>query len=234
MVPLLLAFFLGSHPTPSPIAMRVVAPLHEHISMHWRTTNDSVIGNIGTLRTIVEASGGTLLFAMNGGMFDSDHAPVGWYVENGVELHPINRRQQGYGNFHLQPNGVFGVHADGHAFVRSTEDTYPEEIVAYATQSGPMLVVDRAINGLFTPGSNNLYVRNGVGIRANGEVVFGISLRPINFHDFANWFIEQGCTDALYLDGSVSKAYIPEAGVEQPDGDLGVLIAVTARTEGTH
>jgi len=30
------------------------------------------------------------------------------------------------------------------------------------------------------------------------------------------------------LDGSVSKAYIPEVGVAGMDGDLGVLIAVTA------
>jgi uncharacterized protein YigE (DUF2233 family) len=34
-----------------------------------------------------------------------------------------------------------------------------------------------------------------------------------------------GCTEALYLDGFVSRAYMPGQGLKQLDGDFGVIIA---------
>lgn len=48
-----------------------------------------------------------LLFAVNGGMFKEDRSPLGLYVEDGKELAPLNTELEGYGNFYLQPNGVF-------------------------------------------------------------------------------------------------------------------------------
>lgn len=90
-----------------------------------------------------------------------------------------------------------------------------------------MLLVKGVINAQFKQGSANLNIRNGVGIMPDGRVVFAISREPVNFFDFASWFKDQGCMDALYLDGAISRAYIPEAGVDQRDGLLGVLIAVT-------
>ena len=36
----------------------------------------------------------------------------------------------------------------------------------------------------------------------------------------------QGCTNALYFDGAVSRAYIPEEGLKQLDGVLGVMVAL--------
>ena len=84
----------------------------------------------------------------------------------------------------------------------------------------------RVINAQFKQGSINLNIRNGVGIMPDGRVVFAISREPVNFFDFGGWFKTQGCTEALYLDGAISRAYIPEAGMDQRDGQLGVLIAV--------
>ena len=49
---------------------------------------------------------------MNAGMFGEDLKPIGLYVEDGVQAKRLNRRD-GYGNFHLKPNGVFYVNGSG-------------------------------------------------------------------------------------------------------------------------
>jgi uncharacterized protein YigE (DUF2233 family) len=92
-----------------------------------------------------------------------------------------------------------------------------------------MLLIDGRINPIFSENSNNTYIRNGVGILPNNELIFAISKNKVTFFDFANYFKEQGCTNALYLDGYVSKAYMPKQGVEQLDGQLGVLIGITEK-----
>ena len=51
----------------------------------------------------------------------------------------------------------------------------------------------------------------------------------MSFYDFARYFKEQGCSNALFLDGYISKAYMPELGIEQIDGELGVLIGITEK-----
>jgi prepilin-type processing-associated H-X9-DG protein len=224
----LLGVLLAFTPTDDRIAWRVVDPQNEAITLHWKDGSGRILGNIGALDRALGASGRRLVFAMNGGMYTVDHGPVGLYIEEGRILHRIDRRVEGKGNFHMQPNGVFGIMENGTAFVKPTAAMQDMLHVRYATQSGPMLIANGIINTNFTPGSKNLHIRNGVGVRADGQVVFAISREPINFHDFATWFQEQGCANALYLDGSVSKAYIPEADVASMDGDLGVLIAVTA------
>ncbi|MEO8591436.1 MAG: phosphodiester glycosidase family protein [Flavobacteriales bacterium] len=221
---------MALRPAPGPsIAQRIVDPATEPITMHCKNDSDQVFGNIGALERSLKRQGRTLRFAMNGGMYTTDRSPLGLYVEKGVTLKPIDRRTKGYGNFFMQPNGVFGITGDHKAFVVRTEDYVPRKGVEFATQSGPMLVTKGTINPLFKAGSTNLNIRNGVGVLPDGRVVFAISREPVNFHDFARYFLEQGCSDALYLDGFVSKAFIPEQGVQDLDGDLGVLIAVVGR-----
>ncbi|MBL7950974.1 MAG: phosphodiester glycosidase family protein [Flavobacteriales bacterium] len=213
----------------TPIASRIVDLRKEHITLRWKDPQGHVIGDLGALRTRIAQEGSDLLFAMNGGMYTHEQGPVGLYIEDGKVLNRIDRRTDPKDNFHMQPNGVFGLYNDGSAFVKTTTSMKDMVQVRYATQSGPMLLSGGVINKNFTPGSKNLHIRNGVGIRTDGNIVFAISREPINFHDFATWFKAQGCDDALYLDGFVSKAYMPEAGLQQMDGQLGVLIAVTAR-----
>lgn len=211
------------------IAMRIVDPTTESITLHWKNDSDRVMGNIASLDRCLQRQGRTLRFAMNGGMYTRSQGPVGLYIEDGRIIHPIDRRTEANDNFHMQPNGVFGLYTNGRAFVRTTKDLQHMRDVRYATQSGPMLVIDGTPNKHFTPGSKNLNIRNGVGVLPDGRVLFGISREPVNFHDFASWFIEKGCEQALYLDGFVSKAFIPEEGLNDRDGELGVLIAVTEK-----
>ena len=51
--------------------------------------------------------------------------------------------------------------------------------------------------------------------------------RQINFYNFAKYFKSLGCKNALYLDGFVSRTYLPEKQWKQTDGSFGVIIGVT-------
>lgn len=208
-------------------AERVVEPGEERITFHWKDADGRILGDIGSLQRSEAAHGRTLRFAMNGGMYTQDQAPLGLYIEEGRTITRLITKRDGHGNFYLQPNGVFGLTNDGRAFLCTTSEFPLRKDVRYATQSGPMLLAHGTINAAFREGSANVNIRNGVGLRPDGSVVFAISRVPVNFHDFAGWFKGRGCTDALYLDGAISRAYMPDQGLRQLDGTLGVLIAVS-------
>jgi uncharacterized protein YigE (DUF2233 family) len=103
--------------------------------------------------------------------------------------------------------------------------------IKYATQSGPMLVIDGKLHQKLTKGSKNLNIRNGVGVLPNGNLLFAMSKEKINFYDFATFFKDNGCKNALYLDGFVSKTYLPSKNYEQIDGDFGIIIGITKSKE---
>jgi uncharacterized protein YigE (DUF2233 family) len=167
-----------------------------------------------------------LVFAVNGGMYDHALAPVGLSVENGVQLKAANTND-GFGNFHLLPNGVFAV-GDGQAVVRETKAYLQSRFPAdFATQSGPMLVIDGQLHPRFLPHSDSLKIRNGVGITDTGQVVFALSEQRVRFYDFARFFPDAlGCDNALYLDGSVSSLYAQVLGRNDHRHPLGPILGV--------
>jgi len=173
-----------------------------------------------------------LLFAMNGGMYHEDLSPVGLHIEGDIEQTPLNTNP-GWGNFHMLPNGVFYV-AGERAGVMAA-DAYRTAGIRprFATQSGPMLIIDGALHPRFLPNSDSLKTRNGVGVTGSGEVVFAVSKRPVRFHDFATLFRDAlGCPNALFLDGSISSLYAPEINRHDRLFPLGPIIAVVARLPG--
>jgi len=91
------------------------------------------------------------------------------------------------------------------AFVRDTPDC------TYATQSGPMLVIDGALHPRFLPDSTSRYVRNGVGTSADGKrAVFAISRNTVTFHEFGSLFRDAlDLPNALYFDGNISRLHAP-------------------------
>jgi uncharacterized protein YigE (DUF2233 family) len=107
------------------------------------------------------------------------------------------------------------------AFFRYTDN------IKFATQSGPMLLVDGKVHSSFKQGSQHLNIRNGVGILRDSSIVFAMSSAELSLYDFALYFKEIGCINALYLDGFVSRTYLPEQNWQQLDGDFGVMIGVT-------
>ncbi len=182
-------------------------PKTEHIELFNLDDNDIPLGNFRRLSDKLKADGKTLSFAMNAGMYDTNLRPIGLYVENGVEAKKLNRRS-GSGNFHLKPNGVFYIVGEK-AGVLDTEAYAKSGIKPdFATQSGPMLVINNKIHPKFSPNGTSLKTRNGVGVLDDHTAMFVISNDPVGFYEFASLFKEQlGCKNALFLDGSISSLY---------------------------
>lgn len=163
---------------------------------------------------------------MNGGMYMEDFSPLGLYIENQKTYRALNKKS-GKGNFYMQPNGVFYITTKKEAGVCTSSEFEKKQNVSYATQSGPMLLVNGVVHSAFTKGSSNLNIRNGVGILPEGKIIFAMSKVPVNFYDFAEFFKDQGCKNALILDGFVSRTYLPSKNWIQTDGNFGVMIGIT-------
>ena len=190
---------------------------HEKLTLHWReATSGQPFGSIDAVRQWGEQRGQRLLFAANAGIYDRKFAPLGLYVEDGKTVVPLNlaHGNPASGNFSLLPNGVFAIYPDGHAAV-STSQAFKAagKPAQWATQSGPMLLIDGKLNAQFINDSASLKWRSGVCARTPNEVVFAVSEAPVNFHAFGRLFRDKlGCRDALYLDGSISQMYIDGEG----------------------
>jgi prepilin-type processing-associated H-X9-DG protein len=200
----------------------------DDIHLYWSDADDKPYSSFAALAAAVNARGRTLRFAMNAGMFGADFAPVGLYVEDGKQLRRADTRP-GPTNFHLLPNGVFWV-GDGVAGVEETSHFLADAPAAkFATQSGPMLVIDGHIHPKILPTGASEKVRNGVCVRDGVTALFVISDAPVTFHAFARLFRDGlGCANALFLDGSVSSLYAPELGRDDELTPLGPMIGVSA------
>lgn len=171
------------------------------------------------------AAGRSPVLVMNAGMYDWGLNPIGLLIEEGRTLKALNQRD-GSGNFHLQPNGVFAIDTQGRASVSVSKDGVAEG-AWYATQSGPMLVIDGALHPAFEPNGTSRYRRNGVGVRPDGTVVLAISRRVVSFGAFARLFRDElGCPDALFLDGAVSALAGPDGAVVGGTFPAGPVIVV--------
>ena len=217
------AEFEGEHFTVCTFDARLQA-----LQLAWRDKTGEAYRGFARLQRDIPAA--EVAFAMNGGMYDDAGAPIGLYVEDGRELHAISTTD-GPGNFHLKPNGVFWVDAAGDPYVSATEvylKDRPEPV--WATQSGPMLVIDGAMHPAFSEDGDSRFVRNGVGVVGEHEARFVISDRPVSFGKMARFFRDALKSDnALYLDGTVSSLWAPSLKRMDAGFPLGPLIVVTAR-----
>ena len=202
-----------------------INPQKQDLKMYWKNDQKQPFKSIQNLKVWLGQRNKKLLFAMNGGMYQKDNSPQGLYIENGKAFVSLDT-MGGNGNFYLKPNGVFYLNNQNLPGICISEK-FNGKGVKYATQSGPMLVIDGKIHPAFKQGSTNLNIRNGVGILENGKIIFAMSKIEINFYDFAHYFQSMGCKDALYLDGLVSRTYLPSKNWVQTDGNFGVIIGVT-------
>lgn len=168
-------------------------------------------GQFGAIESDLNDKGQSLGFAMNAGMYHDDRAPVGYYVEDGQEIMRVIPNA-GPGNFGMLPNGILCIR-EGRADVIETLRFVKEAPdCAYATQSGPMLVIDGALHPRFLKDSTSRYIRNGVGTSADGKTaVFAISDSPVTFYEFGRLYRDYlTLPNALFLDGNISKLYAPQ------------------------
>lgn len=203
-------------------------PAADDVRMFWRNGEGAPFNRFDAVADELRGRGLTLTFGMNGGMYGDDFSPTGLYLEEGQELAPANTKTvtgepQDIPNFYKKPNGIFYL-ADKVAGVMTTDAWLASPPKArFATQSGPMLVIDGQIHQAFIENSNDRKARDGVGIGADGRVHFAISEDSVNFHDFARLFRDGlGCENALFLDGgSAPGIYAPELGRDDAPGHGG-------------
>jgi uncharacterized protein YigE (DUF2233 family) len=200
-------------------------PGNGQLRLFWKDDRGKILGNAANLNHYLAGRGQQLLFAMNGGMYQQDQSPQGLYIEAGKTLNGLNKNH-GSGNFFLKPNGVFYITSNHEGTVCTTERFRPNRNILFATQSGPMLVINGQIHAQFKAGSTNVNIRNGVGILPDHRILFVMSKVPVSLYDFADYFRRKGCKNALYLDGFVSRTYAPASRWTQTDGGFGVMIGV--------
>lgn len=184
-----------------------VDPQVADLRLFWQKPDGNPHRSFSSLASAVADEGRVLRFAMNAGMYDTDFAPMGLYVEAGEPLRPAKTTTpQNLGNpvpnFYKTPNGIFYL-AEGVAGVVTTDSFVADPPQAdFATQSGPMLVIDGALNPIFIDGSTDRTRRSGVGVCADNRIMFAISDGAVNFHDFGRLFRDAlDCPNALFLDG---------------------------------
>jgi uncharacterized protein YigE (DUF2233 family) len=191
-------------------------PSKDDLRTFWHNNQGTPYRTFSALAEDLKDKGKSLHFAMNGGMYQVDLRPVGLYVENGRVLTPANTvtrtgAPSQIPNFYKKPNGVFYI-GKGRAGILETGRFLAEKPETnFATQSGPMLVIDGAIHPAFIVDSNDRKPRNGVGLSSPTEVHFVITKGWVNFYEFARFFRDAlGCNNALFLDrGEASGLYAP-------------------------
>lgn len=189
----------------------------------------TVYGHFTAIDEALQAQGETLVFAMNAGMYHEDRAPVGYFVENGIERQRLMRGASP-GNFGLVPNGLLCVEQGAARVIETEAFAAAPRDCRFATQSGPMLVIDGDLHPRFLEDSTSRFVRNGVGTSDDGaRAVFVISRNPVTFHEFGRFFRDDlGLDQALYFDGNISRLYAPQIGRDDAGFRMGPVVGVVA------
>jgi uncharacterized protein YigE (DUF2233 family) len=201
-------------------------PRHDDLRLFLSGPDDKPYGSLGALASALKQKGEKLAFAMNAGMFGQDQLPVGLYVEDRRKLHEADTRG-GATNFHMKPNGVFWI-GEGSAGVTETSRYLASPPpTRFATQSGPMLIIEGKVHPKIRPEGTSQKIRNGVGACKGGAITFAIADDPVTFDTFARLFRDGlGCQNALFLDGSVSSLYAPELSRDDEPEPLGPIVGV--------
>jgi uncharacterized protein YigE (DUF2233 family) len=207
-----------------------VDPRNDNIRFFSRDDKQQYFGSILNLKNWLNKQEETLVFATNGGLCQPDHAPAGLFIAEGKTERPLNTGS-GKGNFYIKPNGIFYITTDNRAVICATPQFKAAANIKYATQSGPMLVVNGRIHPELPPTSSSRHIRNGVGILPDNRILFAQSRAEVTIYEFARYFQSMGCKNALYFDGFVSRTYQPDQNWIQEDGNFGILIGVTVPQE---
>jgi uncharacterized protein YigE (DUF2233 family) len=145
-------------------------------------------------------------FMINGGKSTKSHHPIGLYVENGKRLSPIKTIQNPKISTGVKPSGVFVI-KKGKAYISNSMNQGHYNKVDYAIQSEPILIWNGKLNRKLPRGK--IQMRNGVGIKKDGMVYF--ACLKMDYREFAQHFLDQGCISALQLDDEQSEIWQKEA-----------------------
>lgn len=202
----------------------------DELRLAWTDGNGTALRGFGRLADVLGPDAKRVRFAMNAGMFGEDGTPVGLFVERGRQRRGLNTAN-GLGNFYLKPNGVFWTAPDGTAHVQ-TSDAFARSNPkpAFATQSGPMLVIGGALHPAIASDGMSRNVRNGVGVPSPHAALFVGSDDPVSFGRLARFFRDVlHCRDALYFDGAISSSWIAARHRVDDANPLGPMVVVLSK-----
>jgi uncharacterized protein YigE (DUF2233 family) len=97
----------------------------------------------------------------------------------------------------------------------------------FATQSGPMLVINGEMHPKFDQDGDSRNIRNAVGVDDHGRAHFVISEYPLSFGRLARYYRDQiKVKNALFLDGNVSSLWDRPSGRIDQAVPIGPLIVI--------
>ena len=141
---------------------------------------------------------------MNGSMYQAgNYKPVGLYIENRKLIHEAHILNDNSVNFGINPQAVFFIDTNNKAGLVRVQQRN-EKKYKYAVQIAPMLLENGQINSALSNFKGKTQRRNGIGVTANGEIVFILVPGETTLAGFASLFKQNGCTSAAYIDGFVS------------------------------
>jgi uncharacterized protein YigE (DUF2233 family) len=150
------------------------------VKFFWKKSDGQPYGYLSSLPQSLGDRSELLLFAINAGMYHPDYRPVGLYVENGRELVRANTKA-GPGNFHMKPNGVLYIAGDAAGVEETGSFLRKKPPMDFASQSGPMLVINGRLHPGFARNGGSRKYRSGVGDRDGNSLVFAISETEVSF-----------------------------------------------------
>ena len=185
------------------------------------------IGTFDRLKDILGDNGRDIVFATNAGMYHPDRRPVGLYIEDGQQMTRLLTGAS-RGNFGLLPNGLLCLNEGSVRIIESRSYAADPPACRFATQSGPMLVIDGALHPRFLPNSSSRFIRNGVGVTNSGRLISAISEQRVNFHTFGLLFRDVLKTpNALFFDGNVSRLFAADLGRHDTGFPMGPMLVVS-------
>lgn len=209
------------------VKFRVVRVSPEQVQVVWKDGTGQPYRSFDRVQAAFAKQGKTVRFIMNAGIFEPGGIPSGLHIENGRQERPVNLADAP-GNFFLKPNGVCTL--SDKPFI-GTPETWKQQSTGkerWAIQSGPLLLINGKRHPAFRAGSSSKLLRNGVGIDQKGQFVFAITDKGemMNFWDFSGLFLQLGCKNALFLDGTISRMEVNPA--KQVEGDSFAAMIVVA------
>ena len=201
----------------------------DDIRFFLRDDKNNILGHFSTLQQHLKNQSLNLFFAMNAGMYRPDQSPAGYYVEEGKVIRRVITGS-GPGNFGLLPNGIFCLTKNRAKVYETKEFILRKSHCRFATQSGPMLVINGKLHPKFSANSKSKFIRNGIGTTSDGKkAFFVISNTPLNLYMFSRYFRDHlNLKSALYLDGNVSRLYAPSINRYDFGRRLGPIITVVS------
>jgi uncharacterized protein YigE (DUF2233 family) len=167
-----------------------------------------------------------VIFAMNGAMCDKNLKPLGLLIK-GLMKHK-NFVWPDVNVFSpVEPSAVFAIDRSNVAHIIPGKSfKAADDLATYrlAIQSGTILISKGFLNRNITRAAGQ-QVCNGIGIKANGNIVFAITDNKMSLREFAIFFQDLHCGDAMLLDeGANCQWYAP--GRPQQPGKLGEIVVV--------